>query len=196
MMDDVRDARSRSLVLLAALSVLALVAGPVVSPAAAHAGATQITLEAQEDCPDSTYCFEVTQGSLDEVKPGEEINVTLVNPSSNSLSHNLHLVDSADADEGGDTAASTAEASTPNVSPGEQASFEFFVPQGMSGLYLWCDVGAHESQGMYTSTSFDGSGGQGDDGGDGGTNGSPGPGAIVGLLAVAGAALALRRSKM
>lgn len=179
-----------TLLALAATVALAFLAGPVASPAAAHAGAYQLTLEANEDCADRTYCFDVVEGSLDEIAQGEEVKVTLVNNASNDLDHNVYITQLGQASEDRDTDASAAEMNTENVSPGEQASLEYFVSQGTEGLYLWCDVGVHESQGMYlevpltedASTNTDGE-----------TNGSPAPGALVGLLALAGVALALRR---
>lgn len=180
----------RPLALLAAVGALALMAGPVVSPAAAHAGAYQLTLEASEDCADRTYCFEVVEGSLDEIQTGEEIQVTLENPESNSLDHNVQVGQLADASSDRDTDESAAEAGTETISPGGEASFEYFVPNGADGLYFWCTVGVHEGQGMYLEVplSEDAATNEGDE-----TNDSPAAGALVGLLAFAGAALALRR---
>lgn len=181
---------SRPTLLPGVLLAMALLV-PLAAPAAGHAGATQITVEASEDCPDRTYCFEVTEGSVEEIKAGEEINITLVNPSSNSLEHNLQIGELSDANQDRGTDASAAQASTRTLSPGEQASVEYFVPQGSSGLYLWCDVGVHESQGMYLEVPL---GDQASTDSSGETNNSPAIGALA-LLAVAGAALTLRRAR-
>lgn len=177
---------------IATLAVLTLAAMvPLADTAVGHAGATQITLEASEDCPESTYCFEFTEGSPDAIAVGEEINVTLVNPEGNDRDHNVHVTQLGQASEDRDTDASAAEMNTPNVAPGEQASLEYFVSQGTEGLYFWCDVGVHESQGMYVEVPL----GEDTSTSDEETNGSPAPGALAGLLALAGVALVLRRSR-
>jgi hypothetical protein len=181
----------RSLALLALLTGLALLAGPLSGSAAAHVGHT-ITIEASEDCPNRTYCFEVTSDSLDDVAPGEETTIKYVNPDSNSLNHNLKVTTKAKADtDNRDTANSAAFAETENLEPGERTELNFTVPAASDGIYLWCGVGVHEEQGMYRMVSF---GSAEDSGNDGGSqNGSPGPGALVAVLGAAGAAVALRR---
>lgn len=187
--DAVPSSTGAAVTTLAVLTLAAMV--PLADTAVGHAGATQITLEASEDCPERTYCFEFTEGSPDAIAVGEEINVTLVNPESNDLDHNVHITQLGDASSDRDTDASAAEMNTRNVAPGEQASFEYFVSQGTQGLYLWCDVGVHESQGMYVEVPLT----EDASTNDGETNGSPGPGALAGLLALAGVALVLRRSR-
>lgn len=189
MSDDVDTARGSLLALVAAVA-LATLAGPAATPAAAHAGAYQLTLEASEDCPDRTYCFEVTEGSLDEITPGEEIQVTLVNPESNDLEHNVKVTPLQNADPDRET--DDAKAGTDDLQPGEEASFEYFVPQGVDGLYLWCDFGVHEGQGMYLEASFGGDGAS--TSGQEETNGSPGPGALAALAGLAAVALLARRT--
>jgi uncharacterized cupredoxin-like copper-binding protein len=183
------DLARGTLLALATALALTLLAGPALTPASAHGAAYDLTVEASEDCPDTTYCFEVTEGSVDEVAAGEEVNLTIVNPEDNSLDHNLYVTTIGQASEDRDTDASAAEKNTDTVSPGEQASLEYFVPQGADGLYLWCDVGVHENQGMYLEIPLteDAS-----NPGEEETNNSP-LGSVAGLLAFAGAALALAR---
>jgi uncharacterized cupredoxin-like copper-binding protein len=177
------DLARGTLLALATALALTLLAGPVLTPASAHGAAYDLTVEASEDCPDTTYCFEVTEGSVDEVAPGEEVNLTIVNPEDNSRDHNLYVTTIGQASEDRDTDASAAEKNTDTVSPGEQASLEYFVPQGADGLYVWCDVGVHENQGMYLEIPFteDAS-----NPGEEETNNSPGLGVatLIGTLAV------------
>lgn len=188
--DDTANGRPRGSTLVAAMVALALLV-PLAAPASGHAGATKITIEASEDCQDRTYCFEVTEGSVADIEAGSEINVTFVNPSDNTIDHNLHVAGLSAASQDRNTDASAAEANTATLAPGEQESFELFVPQSFEGAYLWCAVAGHESQGMYLEVPF-GEQATTDSGEE--TNNSPAIG-VLGLLAVAGAALAIRRER-
>jgi len=187
------DPSHGSLIAVVATVALALLAGPVASPAVAHGGATELTFEASEDCPDSTYCFDLTNGSLEDIETGENIDVTVVNPEDNGRPHNLQVAPLDAASEDRETSKDEAGAGTENLEPGEQTSFEYFVPNGADGLYFWCSFGAHESQGMYVEAPFDGDSSDGSSS-DGEQNGSPGAG-VLGLLAAAGAALAIQRRR-
>lgn len=172
-----------------------LVAGALVAPAASangdHGSSVHIVLEAGEgdDCPDGSYCFDVTSGDLSKVTAGTDVQLTLENPSDNSLQHNAHVTRLAEADKGGDTAGSAAYASTEDVSKGSSATINFTVPDNADITYIWCDIGAHEAGGMWITAG----GGGGGNGGDGGGNGSPGFTAVGALLGVGVALLASRR---
>jgi PGF-CTERM protein len=181
---------ARTGMLIAALMVAALV--PLAASVVGHGDATQVRLEASEDCPDATYCYEVTEGSMDDLAAGEEVHFTFVNPESNDLNHNVYVADLADASDDRDTDPSAAEDNTRNLAPGEETSLEFFVPNGFSGVYVWCDVGVHESQGMYLETAF--SEDATTDSGDGQeTSDSPGLGALAALAALGAVAVGLHR---
>lgn len=184
---------SRMLVALSLVALVGLTAGPLAAPASAHAGADAVTIEASEDCPDRTYCYEVTSGSLEEVSGGDTLEITFKNPSSNSLNHNLHIARLSDANVGEDTAAEDAYASTEDLEPGNQTTLEAQVPSGADGIYLWCDVGVHEGQGMYKEVHTGSEDGGSSDGTDDDQNSSPGLGAAAALVAFAGVALALTR---
>lgn len=166
----------------------AVLLATLTAPAAlgSHGGDVHITLTAGEgdDCPDDkSFCLRVTEGALSELGGGDDVQLALENPTENDLSHNAHVTTLSEADEGGDTPASAAFANTPTESPGGSATVEFTVPDGVDtdGAYIWCNVGAHESGGMWLTT--EGSGDGGDD-----ANGSPG---FTALGALAGVALAL-----
>lgn len=175
----------------ALVPVALLVASLLIAPmAAAHSGhGAYVVLEAGEgeDCPDGTYCFDVLQGDPSDITAGAEVELELRNPSSNGIRHNAHVTDVSDANRGGDTSGSAAFASTDDADPGQTVTVNFTVPDGVEDAYIWCDIGGHESGGMWLETGGTGS----DDGGDG-ANGSPGFGAVA-ALGAAGAALVLRR---
>lgn len=184
---------SRSMAALTLLGLLALLTGPLAAPAGGHAGGDEVTILASEDCPDRTYCYEVTNGDLSDVSGGDTLEITFGNPAENDLNHNLHVALLSDADVGGDTDASQAYANTTDIEPGETTNLTAQVPSGADGVYLWCTVGVHESQGMYreVTTGSDATGGDGDS--TDGQNSSPGLGTAAGVLALAGVALALTR---
>lgn len=176
--------------LVAAVALVGLALGPLGGLATAQS-TVQLTIQPSEDCADSTYCYELTSGSLLEVSAGDTLEITFENPSSNNLDHNLHLAKAANANSNHEgTAKSQAFANTDDVSPGEEATLTAQVPADASGLYLWCTVGVHESQGMWDEASFSERGP-----GDGSTsaNSSPGPGVVLAITGLAGLALVLRR---
>lgn len=182
---------SRSTAALTLIGLLALLTGPLAAPAGGHAGGDEVTILASEDCPDSTYCYEVTSGDLSNVSGGDTLEITFGNPAENSLNHNLHVALLSDADVGGDTDAGQAYANTTDIEPGETVSLTAQVPSGSDGVYLWCTVGVHESQGMYREVPTGSASGGGD--GSSGQNSSPGLGTAFGVVALAGVALALTR---
>lgn len=191
MLDDIQ-ARG-PLLALCLVAALAVLAGPVASPAAAHAGGYQLTLEASEDCQDRTYCFEVTEGNVEDLTAGGgEVHIRLENPESNDLNHNLYLTQIGDADPDRETEASVAEKDTEDLEPGEWEAFDYLVTDGSQGLYLWCDFGVHESQGMYIEIPFseDAATDSSDE-----TNDSPAPGALSALAALGAVAVSMRRGE-
>ncbi len=151
-----------------------LLAGVLPSPASAQ-DTVDLTLEASEDCPDTTFCFEVTEGDLDDLEAGNTVSLTLVNPEDNVLDHNVHLTNRSEADVGGQTPEDAAFAHTEDASPGEEVTTQVEVPEDVDAIYLWCSVNNHEEQGMYEEVEMGGLG-------DGGTNESPGPGMLVAML--------------
>ncbi len=160
--------------LLAATLVLGLLAlAPTVS---AHEGSVHLMVEARESaCTGTrTFCFEITQGNLDDIGPGTEVEVTFRNQG--SVGHQFWATTKANADPTNqDTSTGTALGGTQDpVSPGASATVMFTIPDDAQGFYFWCDVGTHEAQGMWILhdiTPADDAGG-----------GSPGLGVPVVLL--------------
>lgn len=184
---------SRSTLLVGALLVAGALAAPgVAAHGGGHGSTVHIALEAGEagDCPDGSYCFKVLSGDLSKVTGGTSVELTLENPSGNGISHNAHVTQLSNAAENHeDTPTSAAYANTTDVSPGNSATINFTVPDGVDSSYIWCDIVGHESGGMWLKVGAAAAGGGGN-GGDGGGNGSPGFGAAAALVG-AGAALAL-----
>lgn len=142
---------------LASATVLVLVASSLLgfaAPALAHGGAHDLVVVASEDgCPDGrAFCFEITEGSLSDVGPGDEVTITLKNEGS-SL-HNLYVTRLSQADPGGDTPSEAAFAETEDLDRDEQGEISFTVPESAEGIYLWCEVSGHEQLGMYTEAPF------------------------------------------
>jgi hypothetical protein len=186
---DALDGRRRpSLhVRLATVLGLTLVAlGFLAAPSSAQ-NTTQITVEASEDCPESTFCFEIT-GSLDEVEPGDVLDITFENPEDNVQEHNLYLADREDANTGDEsTPGNRALANTEDVSPGNETTISTEVPDNIEAVYMWCTIRAHEQQGMNREAELAGI----EEGG--GENGSPGFGVGLAAGALLGVAVLARR---
>lgn len=171
---------ARKFVLLA-LGTLALL---LIAPTAS-AASVSLTIVAKENCADSSFCFEVTQGDAASVSPGDEVTVTFQNDGSSA--HNLYVAAQDDADVGGDTPESAAIQNTDEVPSGNSTTVTFTAPSDASGVYYWCDVAGHEQLGMYLNQGY--AGGNGGDGGD-----SPMP-AWTMLVAFAAVGLALARRR-
>lgn len=174
---------ARTVLLALALAASALVTGPTV---AGHTGEdAQVTVTAQsgDACPSGDdFCFDV-EGDVP-VEAGKTVEVTFVVPESEEIQHDLHVADSG-YDEGGNSDTSDEIAGVDPVSPGNETTFTFDVPEGADQLYYWCDVAAHETRGMHGlwgEASADG-------GGEGG-NESPGVG-VAAALAVLGVGAAV-----
>ncbi len=116
--------------------------------------------------PDVIYCLEVTEGSLDGLTTGEEVVLTLVNEG--QFSHNVYVADADEADQGGDTSDGAAFANSETIGAGEETTFNFTIPEGISELYLWCELGNHESGGMWLTVDVQAGPGELTDGTDGG----------------------------
>lgn len=159
----------------------------VLATSAAAQNTTQITVEASEDCPESTFCFEIT-GSLDEVEPGDVLDITFENPEDNVQEHNLYLADREDANTGDEsTPGNRALANTEDVSPGNETTISTEVPDNIEAVYMWCTIRAHEQQGMNREAELAGI----EEGG--GENGSPGFGVGLAAGALLGVAVLARR---
>lgn len=190
---------------VAILCVAALAAWGLSAGAAAQDGQTvSVTATAgeQDDCPSGdTYCW-LVEGA-EGIEPGDTVEVTVVNPSDNSVAHNFYVMFGAPAETGGNTDGSAADHSTDDVAPGEETTLSFEVPEDADEIYGWCDVAGHEQLGMWELWEIGASGGG--DGGDGGMDGngtdgdgadaSPGLGLLAALagMGLAAAALARRR---
>lgn len=176
---------SNALIGLAAVALVVVLAG-----AASAQNTTQVTIEAREDCTgDKTFCYDVT-GDLEELEPGDILDITLENPEDNLQEHNVYLADSSDANVGAEeaTPGDRAFANTEDVMPGNETSLSAEIPSNAESIYLWCTIRAHEQQGMFLETELAGT----DEGTDG-TNGSSGFTAIAGVAAFAGLAVLSRR---
>lgn len=181
--------RSSSRLPIALSLALTLVVVGVLASSASAQNTTQITIEAREDCAETTFCFEIT-GNLEEAEPGDILDITFENPEDNLQPHNVHLALSSEANVGEEesTEPRVAFANTEDISPGNETTLSAQIPEDAEGVYLWCSIRAHEQQGMYREAQLAGTG----DGG--GTNGSPGFGALAGVAVLALAGLARRRS--
>lgn len=185
---------NRTIATIAAVATLILLSAP------AAQAQTQVTVTAQESCSgDKTFCYDISGPASFE--PGETVNLTFVNPSSNSARHNVHvdLTGDYNADHSG-TSADAAEHNTTTLRPGNQTTIEFTIPSDAEEAYLWCTVAGHESLGMWDTIAVeapDTDDGMQDGDGDGdGQQPTPGFGAVA-ALAAAGVAAALltRRSR-
>lgn len=184
---------------------LVLAGGAQALPADKH-----VTLEADDgqSCTSDQKvdCFRVTNGSLDGFVQGMRVHVMLENVGDNP--HNAYVTTSSEADSNhADTPADAAINNSDTIDPGQSTNLTFTVPEDASGLYFWCDVGGHETLGMWLESSVEEAPAQdgndtgeptgngtnaSDDGGDG--NMIPAPGlAIVGLAAAIVAATRRRR---
>lgn len=171
--------------------------------AGAQEGTDQMTVVAHESgCEgDRDFCFEVTEGDPGELSAGDEVEVTLRNPSENPSSHNLYVTTPDQADEEDrDTPEDAAIENTTTVEPGAETTMTFTVPDDADGLYWWCEISGHESLGMWLESAVaSGEGGaDGQDGADGDTSGNDSPlPAGLALVALAGVALAagVRRAR-
>lgn len=159
------------------LAVTLLLVGLLAAPASAQ-NTTQITLEAREDCPDTTFCFEVV-GDLEDVEPGDVLDITLENPAENLQEHNVHVAKASEANVGEEesTPSNRAFASSEDVSPGNETSLSTEIPDNAESIYLWCTIRAHETQGMFVEAELAGVEEE--------ANGSPGPGVLATLAAIA-----------
>lgn len=162
------------LVLIGLATVLATV--PLTS---AHDGPEIDVLAPPSDqCPSGKdLCLELPRGPPS-ISPGDQVDLAFTNE--DGTTHSIMVTTDAASDGSHeDTPRSEALAATGNVGPGESSVENLFtVPEGASNLYVWCDIGSHESAGMWLRVPVQNAGGG--DGGDGDTeNGSP-----VGLVPV------------
>lgn len=168
--------------LIAALFLVSLV------PTAHAQPDVSLTIEAYDDADecegDRSYCYEVEEGSVDAIEPGASVEITLVNEG--SIEHELVVTPLSAADpDRSDTDESDGIDEIEPIGPGERATETFEIPEDADGVYLWCDIGAHEQLGMWIAHGFaeqDGNGAPGEDG-----NGAPlAPWIALLALAVAG----------
>lgn len=155
-------------------------------PSASAQADASLVVEAydqEEECPeDRTYCYEIESGSLDAVDAGSSLEITLVNEG--EIDHELVVAPLELADpEREETSEEEGLGEIAPLEPGEQATATFEIPENATGVYLWCDIGAHEQLGMWRAQSFS------EDGAEGGEseNGASAPlaGVVVSLLAAA-----------
>jgi plastocyanin len=162
-------------------ATVALVAAA--APALAQADAS-VTIEAPAECQETTFCYEVAEGSLDEIEPGDDVEITFRNQA--SAEHNLWVADLADVTPGDGSEPEDGLNGTEQIAEGEEATVTVTAPDG-EGLYLWCDVPGHEQGGMYIEAPYESeaSGGQ--------QSPAVGPAALAAVLGAA--ALAVRRRR-
>lgn len=172
---------SRTLTSLGVITILVLLAGM-----ASAQNTTQVTIEAREDCPETTFCFDVT-GDIEEAEPGDVLDVTFVNPEENLQEHNVYVALSSEANVGDEEATEPRQAfaNTENVSPGNETTLSAEIPEDAEAIYLWCTVRAHEQQGMNREVELAGIEEE--------TNGSPGFTALAALGTLVGLAALTRR---
>lgn len=180
---------------LATVAVLAILAMPWAAPSAAQDGQTvEMTITAMETgCGDTTYCWEVEANGA--FQPGDTLEITVVNPGSNTQQHNLYIMDGTPEQEGGGSEADDASWNTEMISPGEEASLTVEVPEDTEALYFWCEVGGHENLGMYGTLSAGQDGGDGTGTGGDGQSSSPGLGLVAALAGLALAAFVAARRR-
>lgn len=158
------------LILIAALSTM-LVAMPVMAQAS-------LTIEVKEKgCGgDHVWCFQVTEGDLDDISPGEEVTILFKNTGDSP--HQLDIVTLADMDPDRErTSRSDAIANTTaSMAVGAQETITFTVPADAEGLYLFCGVAGHEGLGMWLETDW----------GADEENASPAPTFLAGVLLALG----------
>lgn len=169
----------------ASVAVAALVLVTLLAATAGAQNTTQLTVEAREDCAETTFCFEIT-GDLEDAEPGDVLDITLVNPEDNLQEHNLHLALSSEANVGEEEATEprVAFASTEDVSPGNETTLSVEIPEEAEGVYLWCTIRAHEQQGMFRDVGLAGV--------EEDVDGSPGLATWSVLLALGGLAVLTR----
>lgn len=165
---------------LGALVLVVLLAG-----VASAQNTTQVTIEAREDCPETTFCFDFT-GDVEDAEPGDVLDVTFVNPEDNLQEHNVYLALSSEANVGDEEATEprVAFANTEDISPGNETTLSAEIPEDAEAVYLWCTVRAHEQQGMNREVEL---------AGIEEANGSPGFALGTTLATIAGLAVLTRK---
>lgn len=141
---------ARILLPLAAAILLALSL-----PAATGQPSLTLEIHAQgDDCPDGeAFCFTVQRGSLEALEPGTEVTIALENRDSSM--HNLYVAPLEDANPNRDTDPDHALAGTRDLPEGGQDRITLTAPEDAQGLYLWCEIGAHERLGMILNAPYD-----------------------------------------
>lgn len=138
--------RTLAIIGMLAVGLLALAPG-----ANAHLDAVHLNVEAREDgCAGAReFCFELTSGNLDDIGPGTQVEVFFRNQG--STGHQFWVTTKANMDPSNhDTSTSNAIAGTQDpVAPGNQQTVTFTIPDDAKGFYFWCDIGQHESRGMW-----------------------------------------------
>lgn len=161
-----------SWIVTAVLLAASLVAGAAQAlPADKH-----IELEADdgESCAAESKvdCFRVVNDtSLDGIEQGDVVHVVVRNVGSNP--HNVYVTEAANADDNNvDTSGEDAINSSDTIDPDQETDLTFQVPGEAEGLYFWCDVGSHETLGMWLETSVSEASGEdtGEDTGSGDDN--------------------------
>lgn len=135
-------------------AILLLLAGLPAAPALAASGTSpqaegppSMTVAANDTgCQDGRLCFQ-TDGTPDELSPGENLTVTFENRANASHSAHVTTISESNASHE-DTPRSAAFASVGPIGPNETENVTFTVPDA-DALYIWCDEGDHEAAGMW-----------------------------------------------
>lgn len=142
---------------IAWLLVVSLLATALLAmPGAAQDPEPNVVLDGTEgpDCPTGKVtCFIEAEGSFDELYANRSFTITL--RAAGNAPHNIHVTTSDNAPDGPvrDTSPDVAIAASETVEGGEETVLSFDVPADATELYFWCDVGTHESEGMWFTQS-------------------------------------------
>lgn len=171
--------------LILALAVLGLMGAAFLPTAASHDGPS-ITVVAppSDECPQGkSFCLEFNN-QVPAFGPGDVVDLVFYND--DSTTHSIMITTASQADQSHqDTPQNAALSFTGNVEAGSSSSENTFtVPDGVSTLYVWCDVSGHEAGGMWIEVPVSGA-----TSGDG-TSSTPVP-AWTALAALLGAGIVL-----
>lgn len=142
---------------IAWLLVVSLLATALLAmPGVAQDPEPNVVLDGTEgpDCPTGKLtCFIEAEGSFDELYANRSFTITL--RAAGNAEHNILVTTSDNAPDGPvrDTSPDVAIAASETIESGEETVLTFDVPADATELYFWCDVGTHESEGMWFTES-------------------------------------------
>ncbi len=167
--------------------VLLLLAAALLAATPAASAKVHLTIEVKEkDCGDGIWCFDVVEGSMSDIAPGEEIAITFRNTGGSA--HQLDVTTKAHMDAAHETTSrdDNIANTTTNIEAGGEETISFTVPADAKGIYLFCGISGHEQLGMWLLADFEES--KTEDAAE-----SPGLGPLTALVLAGLAAAAFRR---